>query len=86
LLDKFSFASRQLGQPVTLIEIIAAIQQVKGVNTADVSYLYLDNEDKKLNKLIPSSMACTEENGNILAAELLTINSEGVTLTEMTAL
>ena len=86
LLDKFSFESRQLGQSVTLIETIATIQQVKGVNAADVYYLYVSTEDKKQNELIRSSMAYTDDNGNILPAELLIINSDGVTLTEMTAI
>ena len=91
MLDKFSFESRQLGQSVTLIETIATIQQVKGVNAADVHYLYLfnedrNNDDKELNELIPSNMAYTDDNGNILPAELLTINSDGVTLMEMTTI
>ena len=86
LLDKFSFESRQLGQSVTLIETIATIQQVKGVSAVDVYYLYSgEDNDKELKELIPSNMACAYDNGNILPAELLTINPDGVTLREMAA-
>ncbi|MEM8674585.1 MAG: putative baseplate assembly protein [Cyanobacteria bacterium P01_G01_bin.67] len=44
LLDKFSFRNRELGQDVTLAEVISTIQQVLGVSYVDVDFLGVEEE------------------------------------------
>jgi hypothetical protein len=77
--EKFSFESRQFGQPVSLSEVKVIIQHVEGVLAVDVDFLYLSEEEPKLNKLIPSHIA-RYHNGTILLSELLVLNPAGVTL------
>lgn len=57
LLDKFSFASRELGQDVLLSEIISVVQSIEGVVYADVDMFGAVNEDlasADLTKLVTS--------------------------------
>jgi hypothetical protein len=51
LLDKFSFARRDLGQPVLLSEVISTIQMVEGVVYVDVDTLGWINEDVSTEEL-----------------------------------
>lgn len=53
LLVKFSFQTRQFRQPVTLSEVIATIQNVKGVIAVAVEKLYVHGSEQKSNDLIP---------------------------------
>jgi hypothetical protein len=51
LLDKFSFARRELGQDVLLSEVVSAIQAVEGVLYVDVDKLGAIDEDDILDNL-----------------------------------
>jgi len=46
LREKYSFESRQFGQPITKVEVIKIMQDVDGVVAADVLYLSLSTDDK----------------------------------------
>ena len=91
LVKEFSFESRELGQPVTKSEVVALIQSVDGVIASDIDSLYLVNErgtatvleeEKEKDLILPSSLAHLE-NGKIFGAELLMINSNGISLSVM---
>jgi hypothetical protein len=97
LIKEFSFESRELGQPVTKSEVVALIQSVDGVIASDIDSLYLVNErdtstalkeeqeqpkEEEEDLILPSSLAHLE-NGKILGAELLMINSNGISLSMM---
>jgi len=75
LINAFSFARRNFGQPVTESEINAVIQGVEGVVAVDL------NEDTL--KKIPYASIALLENNTVKRAELLTINPEGIDLSEM---
>ncbi len=85
LLTKFSFESRQFAQGVDLGSVMSVIQQVEGVMAVDVDYLYpvrYDEDEPRLYNSISASGAHWE-NGEMLAAQLLTIDPEGITISEM---
>jgi hypothetical protein len=73
LIEKFSFEMRFFGQSVTLSEVIAVIQEVKGVISVDVDELY--RTDGKggngLEKPLPAFIPPEAE-----SAELLTLDSD----------
>ena len=75
LLESFSFDKRDFAQPVTPAEIISVIHQVDGVVAVDLD--------------APSSVLTAEiarcEDGQVLPAQLLTINKFGINLTMNTA-
>lgn len=75
LSDAFSFDTRQFGQPVFTSEIISVIQGVDGVVAVD-----LDESQRMLNA---QQARWDEDEINILAAQLLTINSAEINITEM---
>ena len=55
---KFSFESREFGQPVTVSEVMSVIQQVKGVVAVDINYLCRsDKKEEICISSIPSSIA-----------------------------
>lgn len=74
LQNEFSFESMQFGQPVTHSKVMSVIQGVEGVVAVDMDYLYIYGEESTLNNIIAAS---TED------GELLILNPDGVTLTEM---
>lgn len=73
--NAFSFARRNFGQMVTESEINAVIQRVEGVVAVDI------NEDTL--KKIPHANIARLENNAVKRAELLTINPDGIDLSEM---
>lgn len=75
LINAFSFANRNFGQPVAESEINAVIQGVEGVVAVDL------NEDAL--KKIPYANIARLENKTVKRAELLTINPDGIDLSEM---
>ncbi len=75
LINAFSFSNRNFGQMVTDSEINAVIQNVEGVVAVDL------NEDT-LDK-IPDASIAHLENKTVKRAELLTINPDGIDLSEM---
>ena len=73
---KFSFKSREFGQPVTVSEVMSVIQQIKGVVAVDINYLCRsDKKEEICISSIPSSIAHWDDTkGAIAAAELLVLN------------
>lgn len=77
LLSKYSFDARQLGQPVTLSEVIGMIQAVPGVIAVDIDRLYRV-DDKSGNMLSQFLIAAAPQSGTdaslLTAAELLMLD------------
>ncbi|GKS56846.1 hypothetical protein YTPLAS18_03730 [Nitrospira sp.] len=83
LAEAFSFNNRSFGQAITASEVIAAAQGVAGVVAVDLDKLYFDGASATPHERLPANIAHWELN-QIKPAELLTINTSGVKLTEMT--
>jgi predicted phage baseplate assembly protein len=80
LRQTFSFAARSFGQPVALSEVMAVLQNVSGVQAAEVNALFRFGDDPGLNPLLP---AAAPQPGLALvpdAAELLTLDPRPVDL------
>lgn len=93
--DRFSFATRTFGQPVTSAEIINIIHEVAGVVAVDLEKLYrVDETGQPVVPLLSSVLAAQTARPNptptsanparFLPADLLLINAAGITLVEMT--
>jgi hypothetical protein len=74
---RFDFDARSFGQPVTLSEVIAVIQQIEGVIAVDINELYR-TDVPPLKHPEPRLGAAFPEGG--LAAELLTLDPAPITL------
>lgn len=95
LLDNFSFQMRRFRQPVTLSEVMATIQKVKGVIAVAVQKLYVHGSEQKSNDVIPETSDInnvktrTTVGGGLDGGEdperdwLLVINPGGIILEEM---
>ena len=82
--NAFSFELRDFGQSATPSEITAIIQNVDGVITVDLDTLNgLDPFAKEHFRL--QSKFARWENGEILPAQLLTINPNGIEINEMSS-
>ena len=84
LQEQFGFEARSFGQGVALSEVVAAVQSVPGVVIVDVDELYrITKEGEKegsqpfLEAEVPRA---GEEDGNVLPAELLTLDPEKLSL------
>jgi predicted phage baseplate assembly protein len=77
----FSFDARSFGQPVSLSEVVAVFQQVKGVVAVDVDQLYFAGEAKASgpSPLLKASIPLMNA-GYIQPAELLTLDNAPVDL------
>jgi len=85
LQEAFSFDMRNFGQAITPSEVLAVMQKVKGVVAVDLDELNgQDPFDKPNFRLLADIAHWDNNNENIEAAEMLTINPEGIVLTEMT--
>jgi uncharacterized phage protein gp47/JayE len=73
--DAFSFDSRDFGQPVFLSEIISVIQAVEGVIAVDL--------ESPVTHLAAERADWDEDEVTVLAAQLLTIDTDGIDITEM---
>lgn len=71
----FSFAARAFGQPVTLSEVVSAIQNVAGVVAVDVNKLYRSDDFEALNALLPAAAPRAGDDASVAAAELLTLDA-----------
>jgi len=72
---QFSFDLREFGQPVMLSEVIAAIQSVAGVAAVDMNKLFrADAATAKLETRLLAALPETLANGDVVAAELLTLS------------
>ncbi len=84
---EFSFANRSFAQAVTAAEIVALIQGVPGVLACTLSQLYLTSDPSgPAQKEAPPFLAAAPaiwQNGAIQRAQLLLLNSSGVTFEEM---
>ncbi len=78
LIDHFSFEKRSFGQSVAASEVIALIQSVNGVEMVDLDLLQEGNQSGD----VLTAHKALWDNGldNSLAAELLTINPQGIEL------
>lgn len=84
LVEAFSFEKRTFGQPVTAAEVIEVIHSVEGVIFTDLDELYITEAGgavaATLLSILPARPARSTETA-IERAELLLINSDGITLT-----
>ncbi|MGD2087580.1 MAG: putative baseplate assembly protein [Candidatus Aminicenantes bacterium] len=81
----FSFASRDFGQAVTPSEVTAVIQGVKGVAAVDLEELGGQDPFAWEHFHLPAEAAHWDKNNEeIAAAQLLTVNPDGIELLEMT--
>jgi predicted phage baseplate assembly protein len=71
---RFSFEARAFGQPVNLSEVIVAIQTVPGVVAVDVDKLYRTGQAAVLNRRLVAELPKTGTDGEMVAAELLTLD------------
>lgn len=83
LTDAFSFDNRSFGQAITSSEVIATAQAVEGVVAVDLDRLYFDGTVAAPHERLATHIAHWEAN-QIKPAELLTLNTSGIKLTEMT--
>lgn len=82
LLTFFSFNERAFAQTVTVSEVTAAMQGVEGVVAVDLDALYLTTSSRGLSQRL-AAFPARWESGTIRPAQLLTINAEGILLTEL---
>ena len=89
LQSEFDFESRSLSQPVTSAQVIQVIHQVAGVIAADLDQLYQSDDPNGPFQitpapLLPASQAYLDADTNVFyPAQLLELNAEGITLTQM---
>ena len=83
----FGFDNRNFGRAVTKSEVMAVIQRVTGVIALDLEHLYFSSPNAEPSEPPPFLPAHTarwdEHNTSVEAAELLTVNTDGITLVEM---
>lgn len=84
LTEAFSFPKRDFGQGVTTAEVITIIQNIAGVIFVDIESLYLSSDSEDLNQILTVDIAHVENNV-IELAQLLLINTFGITLQEVQA-
>jgi hypothetical protein len=84
LQEQFGFEARLFGQGVALSEVVAAVQSVPGVVMVDVDELYRITKEGEKEGSQPFLEAdvprAGEEDGNVLPAELLTLDPEKLNL------
>ena len=80
LQQRFAFENRDFGQPVTTSEAIATIQSIEGVVAVDLDALYLFGFAKALQQSLAASTSRLDEQNQILPAELLLLNVNGINL------
>jgi predicted phage baseplate assembly protein len=84
LLQTFSFEQRSLGQPVTASEVIAVMQRVPGVIAVDLDWLHSSDQPSALLPFLSAGLATWDAGKKTsVAAELLMVNPNGITLFEM---
>lgn len=80
----YSFKQRRLAQPVTKSEVMAVIQEVKGIVAVDLDELFLTGEANILNSYLPARRGRWDRQQKQPApAELLTLSPDRITLVEM---
>ncbi len=84
LKEKFSFEMRDFGQDVTPAEVIAIIQAVEGIVFTDLEKLNNKDPFAKEHFRLVSEVARVKA-GKMLPAQLLVINEDDITITQITA-
>lgn len=80
----YSFKQRRLAQPVTKSEVMAVIQEIKGIVAVDLDELFLTGEAKIPNSFLPARRGRWDRQQNHpVPSELLTLSRDGITLAEM---
>ena len=83
LQEAFAFEQRTFGQAVTVSEVLAVMQRVKGVIAVDLDKL--DGVDPHQQPRLPAHIARWDQNNmSIKPAELLIVHPDEIQLTEMT--
>jgi hypothetical protein len=82
LLSAFSFDARSFGQPVALSEVVTVIQNLSGVAAVHVTLLQ-KNGTSGLEDPLPAELPEADAGAEVQGAELLTIDPDGLELTEM---
>jgi predicted phage baseplate assembly protein len=77
----FSFDARSFGQPVTLSEVVAVIQNVAGVVAVDVNRLHRSERPQTRETFLPADSPRVGAGASALAAELLTLDRGPLQLT-----
>ncbi|MBC8028980.1 MAG: putative baseplate assembly protein [Pyrinomonadaceae bacterium] len=75
LRTSFSFAARGFGQPVTLSEVFAVMQNVAGVVAVDINKLYRTGATETLNSFLAAAAPRAGDDAGVLSAELLTLDA-----------
>ena len=84
LQQHFSFDQRNFGQSVTESEILALVQGTEGVEAADLVELYRTGRSPSPNRRLDAQPARWDAaTRRVIPAELLTLATDGVVLTEM---
>jgi hypothetical protein len=90
LLDAYAFHQRAFGQPVTAAGVVSTIHRAAGVKAVDLEALHLTVDGSSSPapaSVLPARLARPEgASGVIQPAELILINENGITLTEMETL
>jgi predicted phage baseplate assembly protein len=83
LLERFAFASREFGDDVTSVEVIAAIQDVSGVEYVDLESLRFSGTggEDAVNGRLASRTAWVDTDGRLHPADLLTLGAADIHLT-----
>jgi len=83
LRTNFSFAARTFGQPVTLSEVVSAMQNVAGVVAVDVNRLFRSGDLEAWNAILPAAAPQPGDDASVKAAELLTLDRAPLELGDM---
>jgi hypothetical protein len=83
----YSFDARDFGQPVTIDEVYAVIQDVAGVVAADIRLLYRSDtgaQPPQPSARLLAALPAVEADGSVSPAELLTLHPAPLELGVMT--
>ncbi|HEU4421771.1 MAG TPA: putative baseplate assembly protein [Pilimelia sp.] len=78
----YAFDRRSFGQPVTAAEAVTVVQGVPGVVAANLTALYLTTERAAVHEVLVAHDARPTRSG-VVPAELLLVDPDGVTVTEL---
>jgi hypothetical protein len=86
LVDAFSFATREFGQPVTASEVTLVAQEVEGVVAVDLDALYATDDPATAGTLqeLLTALVARWEGDAMAPAQLLLIDPGSISITEMT--
>jgi len=84
LRNKYSFAAREFGEPVEASEVVAVMQSVAGVVAVDLNSLYRTDGAAPINDRLLAEFPRLDSSGQMLGAELLTLDPAPLELEVMT--